>query len=109
MAVRLHFLPFLQKGFFEKNKERKKGRKTDRKHIFSQMLFSPPFMCQSFKAKRSKALEMRIYLKTSTLHAAPAQITPRWPVRFDLHGSSMEGMIGDLVTMLASKLRLAMW
>lgn len=52
---------------------------------------------------------MRNYLKTCTLHATTAQITPCCPVRFNLPELVLEGMIWDLVTMCASKLRLAMF
>jgi len=61
------------------------------------MLF--PFMCQSFKAECSNALEMGNYLKTSILHATTAQIAPCCPVRFNLPESFSEGMMWDLVTM----------
>lgn len=56
-------------------------------------------MCQSFKAKCSNALEMRNYLKTSTLHATTAQITPCRPVRFNRPDLFLEGMMRDLVAM----------
>lgn len=74
-----------------------KGEEEMEKTIFLKCFL--PFMCQSFKAKCSNALEMRNYLKTSTLHATTAQITPCCPVRFNLPDSFLEGMIWDLVTM----------